>query len=45
MEEICKNCYNYRNNDTYPETGYCSLYEDFTKDNDSCIDYDEGEEE
>lgn len=41
MEDICKNCANYKSGNTYLGTGYCTMHDDFTKCGDSCPDYTE----
>lgn len=35
----CENCAYYKNNNTYEGTGYCELWDDFTKDDDICDEY------
>lgn len=39
----CKNCNNYNQDDTYPENGYCQLWEIYVKEIDSCDDFEEEE--
>ncbi len=44
MKTECKNCLYYNQDDTYPKTGFCSLWSDFVKNNHSCEDW-EGDED
>lgn len=37
--EKCINCYYYDDSDSYQGTGYCMMVGDYTKDDDSCEDY------
>ena len=41
--EICKNCMNYDDTNSYKGTGYCLLYRYYTKDDDICDDFQEEE--
>ncbi len=39
--EVCENCQYYANSNSYPDTGFCKLNEDYVKADDGCIDFEE----
>lgn len=41
MLEVCESCKYYDNADTYPGTGYCKLWEEYTEQDSNCPDYEE----
>lgn len=41
MNEICKNCTDYLDEDAYKGTGYCISQQDYVKEYDSCPDFEE----
>lgn len=43
MMEECKSCVNYDESLSYPGTGYCKLWADFMKGEDTCEDHEEVE--
>lgn len=32
----CKDCVHYDDSQSYPDTGYCHLWDDYMKDDDNC---------
>ena len=38
----CKDCIHYDDSQSYPDTGYCHLYDGYVKEDDNCDDFEEG---
>jgi hypothetical protein len=39
----CKDCCHYDDSQSYPDAGYCHLYDTYTKADDNCEDWEERE--
>lgn len=45
VKRTCEYCIHYGDGATYPNTGYCFLGHDYVKADDTCISWDDEEEE
>ena len=41
----CKDCVNYDNSTSFPNSGYCSLWNDYMYDDDGCDEFEELEDD
>lgn len=41
----CKDCANYNNSTSFPNSGYCTLWEDYFNDDDGCEEFEENEDD